>query len=661
TATPATAPPWKVSLGEFAIRDAGVDIQDRTVSPVATFALAPISLGVKNISLDLAQPLPVDFDLRINGTGHLSGSGRVTPQPLAADVTLALEGFELRDVQPYAGAKTGLVIGSGTLGIKGALAVRPPQTAQPNLSFTGDVTLSGFGSVDSELHEPFVKFDRVELGHLRYAMAPDGLSIDRIRIVRPFGRVSISADQVLNVAAVIDPEGTAKALAERKAAQAAQASAPPTKKGQRAAAPALAAARSGPAAKGNAMPMRIGEAQIEQGEMDFSDFSVSPNFAARITGLQGKVTGMTTEPKARAKLDLRGKVGDFSPVIITGELQPFAFDRYTDIGMKFENISLPIFNPYSGKFAGYNIAQGKLTTDLHYHIENRKLDAKHHIRIDQLEWGEATAVKAEASLPVKFATALLKDVDGVINLDIPIQGTLDDPSFRIGPIVWQVIKNILTKAVTAPFRALAGLFKGAEEAQFIDFAPGQSALEAAAAERLAGLGKTLAAKRDLRVKIPLGGSPELDGPALTDRRYTAALEVATRKVLLGKKAAPDKPTPSFESLDPDKRIEVLSALLQNLTGAPPAIAPPPAAPEGTSRKDAKAMAAAATLEALKKEARAHLAPEPLDFDQLAQARADAIQHALLDDTGLDPQRVFVTKSSAVTAKDGQVRLELGME
>ncbi len=156
--------------------------------------------------------------------------------------------------------------------------------------------------------------------------------------------------------------------------------------------------------------------------MDFSDFSVRPNFAAAVQSLGGSIKGLSTDPNSRATVQLAGNVGEFSPVHIDGTVQPFAYDRYTDIGLKFENISLPIFNPYSGEFAGYNIAKGKLTTDLHYTIEARKLNAQHKIRIDQLEWGEATATKGEATLPVKFATSLLKDADGVISLDIPVDG-----------------------------------------------------------------------------------------------------------------------------------------------------------------------------------------------------------------------------------------------
>ena len=409
------------------------------------------------------------------------------------------------------------------------------------------------------------------------------------------------------------------------------------------------------------MPIRIRELRVENGRMDFADFSIQPNFAANITGLNGTVTGMSSNPKARATVDMKGKVGEFSPVTIAGEVQPFAFDRHTDIGLKFENISLPIFNPYSGKFAGYNIAKGKLTTDLHYTIDERKLDAKHHIRIDQLEWGEATAGKTEASLPVKFATSLLKDADGVINLDVPVNGTLDDPKFRIGPIVWQIIKNILSKAVTAPFRALAGLFKDAEEAQFVDFAPGQAALDAPSTERLAGLARALAPKSDIRLEVPIGALADLDQAALAQQRYDAELQAAMQQVLRGSKGSGDKPLPAFDTLEPERKIEVLTGMVAKLSGAPPQLPPPAAPPEDLSRKEAKALAQTASIEFLQQEARAQVKQDPAELDRLAQQRAELIQVALLTDTGLDPQRVFLARNGKVAAQDGKVRFELAME
>jgi hypothetical protein len=406
------------------------------------------------------------------------------------------------------------------------------------------------------------------------------------------------------------------------------------------------------------MPIRIREVAVVGGAMDFADYSVQPNFAAAIQSLQGKVTGLSSDPRSRATVELAGNVGEFSPVRIEGTTQPFAFDRFTDIGLKFENISLPVFNPYSGKFAGYSIAKGKLTTDLRYRIDARRLDAQHKIRIDQLEWGEATAARGEATLPVKFATSLLKDAHGVISLDVPVSGTLDDPTFRIGPIVWQVVKNVLSKAVTAPFRALGALFKGAEDAQFVDFTAGDATLEPVAAERLVALGRSLASKPDLRLDIPIGVDAMVDGEALAQARYAQALAAATRAVLGGRQLGDESATPAFDTLEPARRLDVLKRLYRDLAGAEPSLPKPAPLPEELSRKERRAQELQASLDWLEAESRKRASPLPGELERLGQQRGEAVQAALLKDTGMAAERVFLTRSGKVTAEASRVRFEL---
>ncbi len=519
TAT-AAAPeaPWTVTVANVTLRDAAVSYEDRAVKPVARFELSPLDVTATDASLDLSQPLPVKFDATINGAAKLSGTGHVVPEPFAADVDIDLAGFPLKSLQPYANGTTDLTIQQGTVAANGKFTLAPPGTGQPELQFAGNAAIANFKSIDNALEQDFVNFERIELSQ---AEVRDGARLAQHRprarrqAVRPGDReLRRRAQRVRGVRSA----GHRRRGGKGEGRQGRTAGAPPARKKSRAEIRAEKQGRGGGGEGAQARGQRRRRRNSRKpacrsasakcwsagGTMDFADFSVQPNFAAAIESLDGVITGMSSDPNSRATVKLDGNVGEYSPVLISGTTQPFAFDRHTDITMKFENISLPVFNPYSGKFAGYNIAKGKLFTDLHYQVDNRKLEAQHKIRIDQLEWGEATASKEEATLPVKFATSLLKDADGVITLDIPVSGTLDDPTLRIGPIVWQVIKNILAKAVTAPFKALGALFAGAEEAQFIDFAPGSAVLDPAAAERLGALGKSLAPKPDLRLEVPIG-------------------------------------------------------------------------------------------------------------------------------------------------------------
>lgn len=669
-AAPATdGSDWKFRLGQLDVRQGSVVFEDRAVQPAARFVLAPLDVDLDGVSLALDQPLPISIDSRINGTARFDADGHITPSPFAADLKVSLDGFDLRQMQPYIAGATDLTIGHGALGLAGRFALNPPSRNKPDMAFSGDVLVRDFKSVDNALRQDFFNFKRMELGRVSYTAAPDALSIDRVRLLEPYNSVIISSDQVLNIAAVFDPKGTAQAVAARKAAAAAQANAKRVKKTRaqvradkaaakaRAKALAQQAAAPQPELKEKGMPVRVRELLVVNGRMNFEDFSVQPNFAADIGRLNGSINGISTDPNHHAQMTLKGRVSEFSPVTIAGELQPFAFERYTDVGMRFENISLPIFNPYSGKYSGYNIAQGKLTTDLRYLVRNRKLDARHHIRIDQLEWGEATADKQAATLPVKLATALLKDADGVIELDIPVTGTIDDPKFRMGPIIWQVVRNVLSKAVTAPFRAIGRLFKGGEESQFVDFAPGSTTLDPAAAERLKNLGKAISGRKELRIKVPIGAIAELDQTAPDTSQYNVDLAEAINSIVKPKEG---KPAASLESLEPEQQIEVLSALLRKQTGSEPVV-PPAKVPAGLSRKQAKAAQQTAAIEYLTKQSRAGLTSDPAALEKIADARAEAVQRALLTDTGLDPMRVFLTKNGKVGAQDGKVRLELTME
>ena len=677
--TPAPAPaepdePWDVKVGGVEATNASVAFEDRSLTPAVKFDVAPVNVRVADVSLHLARALPLQLDALINGHAAFTAQGTVTPEPLAADLDIKLAKARMQILQPYVLPVADLTITAGELNLEGKATLAPAEQDGPEMAFKGHVAIDGFRSVDNSLKQDLVSFARLDLARLSYAMAPDALSIDRVLVSRPYARVIISPEQVVNIAAVLDPQGTAQALAERRAAAAAEAARTPAerkrleKERQAAEKDAAKSRKSGGAAAPaqpepippDTFPIRIREVRIDRGRMNFSDFFVKPNFSAEVQQLGGTITGLSSAYESRAQVNLAGKLDEFSPVSISGELQPFAFDHYSDLGLKFENIALPIFNPYSTPLAGYNIAKGKLTTDLHYNIVDRKLDAQHKIRIDQLEWGEATATQGEATLPVKFATALLKDKDGVIQLDVPVGGTLDDPTFRIGPIIWQVIKNIIVKAVTAPFSLLGSLFAGAEEAQYIDFAPGEAALDAATSERLGALAKSLVEKPELELDVPIGALPEIDRPALEERAYRTAIDGAVA-AHFAKKAKKGESVPAYASLEADKKIDVLTELVKQQTGTEPKVPEAPAPPDGTPRVEAKAMRQAAAVEYLETAARTGVAAPETDLAKLAEERAAAIEHALLSGGELDPKRVFRVREGKVEANEGKVRFQLGLK
>jgi hypothetical protein len=402
--------------------------------------------------------------------------------------------------------------------------------------------------------------------------------------------------------------------------------------------------------------MQIRSVVITDGSANFSDFSIQPNFSAQIVGLGGTVTGLSSAANSRAQVKLTGSVDQFAPVDITGTVNILSAAVFTDLAMNFRNMELTTFNPYSGKYAGYNISKGKLTTELKYKVENRKLDAQHHVVLDQLEFGAATDSKDAVPLPVRLAVALLKNRDGVIDINLPVSGSLDDPQFRVGPIIWQAFVGLLTKIVTAPFALIGSLFGGGEDLQFVEFAAGSSMLTPAQADRLTTLAKGLAERPQLRLDIPLQTLTPADDAALIEAAYNEMVEPMLAAIPAG---APDAA---------QRRLTTLAAVYQQQTGSPPAYpmsATAPMTPMGAMG----AMPAPpdpAVIEAdiafVEKALRERITVTQSARDTLARARADAVQAAVLANTQVDPQRVFLSeRTSGALDMAGNARMELKLE
>jgi hypothetical protein len=410
-----------------------------------------------------------------------------------------------------------------------------------------------------------------------------------------------------------------------------------------------------PPAAVSALPMSIKKIQLEAGRLDFSDLSIEPHFSAGILDLKGSVLGLSSNPSSRAKVDLKGQVDQFSPVSINGEVNVLSAALYSDLTMSFHNIELSIFNPYSGRWAGYDIAKGKLTTDMHYKVVDRKLDADHHIVIDQLEFGEKTASKDAVSLPVKLAVALLKDRNGVIDLPLPITGSLDDPKFRLGPIIWKVLLNILEKAVTAPFALLGSLFGHGPELQFIDFQPGSTELSAAESDKIKALVKALGERPQLKLEVPIAAVPDVDKPALLAAAFQGEIATEQSEAQRGSKKGAGSAAPlAFDQLDPAAKLDLLTRLYAKDLGGEPKY------PDSVTAIKQKPELTAAKIDFLTTALHEHISVGEDQLTALGQQRAQALQRALLTDTGIDPARIFLVANDKAKAQDGAVRVELSL-
>ncbi len=613
-----SAAPWISTVRNIELVNSRVQFEDRSITPAAQFTLFPVQLQVSNFSTAPGTTINLNTQLRVNERAEFSANGTIDLDTLSSQLKVKLGNFALKDAHNYAAASTDMLVSDGQLNAEGDVYYKGTATSKnPQLRFAGNVEVANVSTQDKLENKDFIKWQSLQLKNLTFSRAPDVLEIEQVTARKPYGRVIIASDGSTNIQHVlrIQPEPETPPPADTNKPKP-KAPAAPT------------------------MRTRIARVVIADGSANFTDNSVQPTFSTGMQGLNGTITGLSSANNTRAKVKLDGNVDNYAPVSISGEANFLAADTYSDIAMNFRNMELTTFNPYSGKFAGYSIAKGKLTTEIHYQIRDRQLDAQHHIVVDQLEFGAATDSKDAVPLPIKLAVALLKDRNGVIDLNLPVSGSIDDPKFRVGPIIWKAFVGLLTKIVTAPFAALGALFGGGDELSYVDFAPGSADLSSTETDKLNNLAKGMVERPQLKLNVPLTVINDADANAMNEAAFNQALN----GVLTNAATASDA-----------QRLAALTTLYQRRMNAQPTF-PATTAPATSPETIASRMAY------LEGQLKPLFAISAADRDALMRARADAVQATLLANMELSAERVFLTaRSNEATSPEGVVRMELKLE
>ncbi|HSB36770.1 MAG TPA: DUF748 domain-containing protein, partial [Thermoanaerobaculia bacterium] len=510
--------PWNVTLGRLALDGYTVRIEDHATGRPARYSLTKTGLSLENFSTanDAKGMLSVRFG--INGRGTASAKGPVGIHPTYADLDADVKSLDLVPLEPYVLSNFKLSLARATLSARGVLSLREGAEGKAGFGFAGRAAVQNLLALDESSKLDFFKWDAFSLEGMKAGYNPTFLQVAKLAIAGLACDIVIEADGTVNLRRVVGKPAPAEGEEEEPAEPAAAAGAPPPVAAPTplAGAPPPVAAPAPPApGSDEKVPIRIDTLTLEGGRLGLADHFIKPNYAATLMDLRGSVTGLSTEEGTVAQLDLSGRLASNSPLRIAGRVNPLAATAFADVTASFRDIDLPPFTPYSGKYAGYAIARGTLTMELKYKLENRKLTAENRLLVDQFEFGEKVESKDATKLPVRLAVSLLRDKDGLIDVDLPIEGSLDDPKFRLGKLIWHVIGNLIGKAATAPFALLGKALGGGKGEEFssVDFAAGHDALDDAARKKLDALAKALNDRPALKLKATgrFSGEEDLEG------------------------------------------------------------------------------------------------------------------------------------------------------
>jgi uncharacterized protein involved in outer membrane biogenesis/outer membrane protein OmpA-like peptidoglycan-associated protein len=596
-AAPAKA--WQVLLADAQLRDYRIHLADRVPQQAVELELGPLDLDIKNFDSRGTVPFRLKLDTGLGAKGRLQAEGQAQLSPATANLQISSRDIDLRLAQAYLSPLVRLELRSGQLASDLKLALSG--TAPLAFSVTGSARVNRLHSLDTLKERDFVRWEQLDLDGLNYQHG-EALSIDKVKLQQPYGRFIVNEDLSTNLNDLIvsQPAKTTPAASAEAAASV-----------------------------GKPLAIRIGEITIAEGSANFADFSLTPNFATAIQQLNGRIGTLDSRSGAAASVAISGKVDRYAPVSIKGNLNPFNPLDSLDITSQFKQVELTTLTPYSGKFAGYRIRKGRLNLDLHYRINKGQLQAENNVVVEQLQLGEQVDSPSAVDLPVRLAVALLKDANGKIAIQLPVQGNLNNPDFDVMPIVWKTLRGLLLRAVQAPFKLLGGLVSGGAQMDLghVPFAPGSAALDAAAQRSLDSLAGALQKRPSLRLEIEGLSAPSSDGPPLATQRLQRAYQASYQKLLQGRgEAVPNDPAQL--QVPEDQKSALLEDIYRSRLKQPP--------PNEWAELDEQQRAARLREAVLQSWAQSKLL-----LRQLGQERAASIKDYLVDKTSLAQERIYL--------------------
>ena len=571
---PAAAPPWSARLDELVVERARLRWRDETAA-VRREDGAPLELtaAVQRLAArSLAwppRPEPVQALLEVqlepatpqDPPGRIVAEASVSVPQGRARGTLQVERMPLHRIAPYVQAGLPVRVARAELGVRSRfdLGLTPdgPTGQVEGQALLADVLLrSRVAGTDVQVGDELLSWQSLALGPTRVALRgrvrPE-VEVESVVLSDAYSRLVITERGTFNLVDTV--------RGEDKPASAGAAEPPGAAAGP---APLPGAAPASPSAPAAAAPwplaLTVGETRLVRGRLDFSDRFVKPSYSAALTELEGRLGRFSTEARDLPALELTGRAAGTAELQVRGSLNPTVNPPVLDLAARATGFELSTISTYAAKYAGYAIERGKLSLDVAYRIDPEgNLQARNQVVINQLTFGDKVDSPQATKLPVRLAVALLTDRHGVIDLDLPVSGSINDPQFSVFGLVLKVLGNLIVKAVTAPFAWLTG--GGGEQSSVVEFEPGTAALAPASVGALERVAQALSDRPALRMTVTGAADPVSEREAMQADALVQRLQAEQRRELAraGRALAADAALPA---LAPEERLRLLRRLYE---------------------------------------------------------------------------------------------------
>lgn len=219
----------------------------------------------------------------------------------------------------------------------------------------------------------------------------------------------------------------------------------------------------------------------------FADYSVKPVFKSQLNITKLDVASIDSKLHKQSPFELEAMINKHAVMSASGKLSLTNGMRDGEWRLALNNAELPVVSPYAGRYVGYYLQSGQLDFESTGQVKKGVLSGDNHIVLNRLEVKAAQTDATDAfnqklSMPLGTAISVLQDDKQNITLDMPMDGSLDDPKFGYQDIINRLATKGLKKAAFSfltkalqPYGALISIASAAisanESGAFIQLSP----------------------------------------------------------------------------------------------------------------------------------------------------------------------------------------------
>ncbi len=520
-----------LSLNNFLLKNSALKFIDLTKKELINLTIKNINFGIKTITLDKNLPIKFNLSLDTPHKGTIATNGDIVIEPLKVTTNINVDSLSLKPYLPYVKDIVNIDFKSGYLNIKSDIKLtKKDDKFYPNVN--ANISLDNIDIYHKLTAQRLLLLKQLVISKLTYTN--DNLNIAHLLIDSASSKFAIAEDKTTNFDNIITRNKNEEKSSKKEDEK----------------------------SKFNYFVEKL---DIKDSKLNFSDFSLPLPFITNIHSLTANIEAISSNDVS-TKILLNGMVDKYGLAKIRGAVNTVNFKKKSDISVNFENLDLISVSPYSGKFIGNKISNGKLWLDLDYKIKDSNLTSSNNIRIKELELGDKVESNESVSLPIGLAIALLEDSDGFIDVDVPVSGDIDNPEFKLGGAIWGAVGNIISNIVTAPFRFLASLLgMDSDELGSVDFDYGKALLLPPQIEKLDKLVKALKKKPKLALSLKLIYDEVNDKKVLQEEKFLALTNKKDKIEIITELFIKQFGEKEYEKIESDsKEDELIGILSKNL-------------------------------------------------------------------------------------------------